>query len=779
MLRKFLSRFAVREGDGPAGKASRARKAGRFAEAESLLREHLVAHPSDLAALHELGLVLAAVDRHQEAVACFDGVLARDPASPEASFNRGISLRRLGNSVDALASFDHVIACDSRFPAASRERGNAQLALGRADAAIASYEAALAVDPEDVEALANLGQALLSCRRHGEAMAAFERALLLRDDLPALHRGRATALMHAGRHHDALAEYEVALACDPADLDAALGCAAVLHYVGRTPDALAMYERLQQQYPERVSLFYNRGILLRALGRREDAIAAFREAIARDPAHRDALNNLGIVLGEGSRFAEAAASYEQLLAIDPHYPHAAGNLAYALASTADWRDRDALVARIEQDVRAARAPCVPFVLLSLTADADEQLGCASGHVAARHPQATVALWTGERYAHPRIRVAYVSADFREHAVSYLIAGLLERHDRGVFEISGIALGGDDGSATRARIASACEHFVDVGRASDLEVAALLRREAFDIVVDLMGHTGHSRPGIFAHRPAPVQVNYLGYPGTMGAPYIDYIVADRFVIPEGRHSAYAEKVVYLPDSFQANDRDGRPMVPEASARADAGLPDDRFVYCCFNNTYKITPAMFDVWMRILHGVPNGVLWLVAADAQVAGNLRREAARRGITPDRLIFAGRTPYATYLGRLALADLFLDTLPFNGGTTVSDALWAGLPVLTQAGDAFAARMAGSLLHAAGMPELITDSAEAYEATAIRLATERGELAGYRGKLAQGRTQFPLFNTERFCVHLEAAFRTMCAQARRGLPPVSFTVDPADAPET
>lgn len=738
MLRKLFRRPSPGAHDEVVRRAAHARSTGDLTEAGRMLRDHLAAHPEDAAALHELGVVSAASGKHQEALACFVSVLARH----------------------------------RDWPGAARHRAHALLALGRADEAAQSYESALAAKPDDVESLEPLGHILLSRGRPSDAIAVFERALRLRDDLPTLHLGRASGLLRTGRPQDALAEFEIALECAPESLDAALGCAAALHFMGRTPEALAVYERVQTQFPAAPAIPYNRGVLLRALGRREDAIASLREAVARDPSYRDAWHNLGIVLSEAARYREAAQCAERLVALDPHYPHALGNLAYWRAAAGDWRDRDHLVALVKAGLGSGKTPCVPFVFLTLSQDADEQRACAVAHTADRHPHSAMPLCTGVGYEHRRLRVAYVSADFREHAVSYLMAGLLERHDRESFEVYGIALGGDDRSPMRGRVASACEHFLDVGGRSDAEVAALLRSHEIDIAVDLMGHTGQARPGIFALRPAPVQVNYLGYPGTIGADYIDYILADPWVIPRERRDAYTEKVVYLPDVFQSNDRDGRPL-PAAAKRADVGLPEGPFVFCCFNNTYKIAPPTFDAWMRTLGAVRDSVLWLVADDPKVADNLRREAALRGVAPERLHFAARAPYATYLARLALADVFLDSLPFNGGTTVSDALWAGVPVVTQSGDGFAARMATSLLHAVGLPELVARSSDEYEALAVQLAREPATLSALRERLLSARCSAPLFDTPRFCMHLEAAYRIMVDRALAHQSPAHFAVSP------
>jgi predicted O-linked N-acetylglucosamine transferase (SPINDLY family) len=355
-----------------------------------------------------------------------------------------------------------------------------------------------------------------------------------------------------------------------------------------------------------------------------------------------------------------------------------------------------------------------------------------------------------------------------------MAGVLEAHDRTRFDVAAVAYGPESNDEMTARLRSAPVHFIDVRSKSDREAALLLRELEIDIAVDLQGFTLHCRPGILSHRAAPVQINYLGYPGTLGAEHMDYIIADRHVVPEDQRHYYSEHVVYLPDTFQANDSKRR-IAEHTPSRAEAGLPEDGFVFCSFNNSYKISPAVFDVWMRLLKAVMGSVLWLVADNALVGRNLRREAVKRGIEPHRLIFAPRIEYAEHLARLQLADLFLDTLPFNAGTTASDALWSGLPVLTCTGEAFASRMAGSLLNAIGLPELITHNLKDYEALALKLAANRGLLADIKARLARNRTICPLFDTDRFRRHMESAYITMWERYQSGAPLARISVPPVE----
>jgi len=389
----------------------------------------------------------------------------------------------------------------------------------------------------------------------------------------------------------------------------------------------------------------------------------------------------------------------------------------------------------------------------------------------KYPAAPVPLWNGDVYRHDKIRVAYLSADFRTHATALLMAGVFEAHDRARFETTAISFGADDRSAMRARLEAGFDHFVDMRDVRDAEIAQRLRREEVDIVVDLKGFTQESRPGILAYRPAPIQAQYLGYPGTMAASYYDYVIADACVIPEEHRPFFSEQVAYLPDTYQCNDSK-RAIAPRAPRRAEVGLPENGFVFCCFNNNHKILPEMFDIWMRLLRQVDNSVLWLLQDNQVVARNLSREAIARGVAPERLVFARRCLPAEHLARQRLADLFLDTLPYNAHTTCSDALWAGLPVVTVLGGCFAGRVAASLLSALGVPELIGRSLEEYEALALKLARDRTALAAIRDKVVRNRDTYPLFDTARFTRNLEAAYISMWERYQRGERPQTFAVD-------
>jgi protein O-GlcNAc transferase len=735
--------FAPTGAAGPGALLSQAlacHRMGELAQAEQLYRQVLRLQPGHFDGLHLLGIVHHQRGEYREAVRRIGSALAVNPASAAANNNRGAALKELGRHAEAIESYDRAIALKPDYAEAFNNRGVVLVALKRFAEAMASCDRAAALRPDFPEAFNNLGLALAELGRLAEAVASYDRAIALKPDFAEAHNNRAAALNGLQRFAEARTSCETAIALKPNFAQA----------------------------------FYNRGNALHALKQFAAAVADYDQAIALDPAYAEAFYNCGTALVELRQFEVALANYDNAIAFKPDLDYLKGDRLHVKMQLCDWTVFDADCADLDAALAKGMSAASPFPLLAIPASAEEQLVCARRFIAARHP-AVEPLWRGERYVHERIRVAYVSADFRDHPVSSLAAGLFETHDRSRFEVYGLSLGPDDPGQMRARLNAAFDHFIDVHDRGDLEAATILRELEVDVAVDLMGLTANSRPGIFAARPTPVQVNYLGYAGTTGADYIDYLVADRFIVPPDQHRCFSEKIVYLPDSFQANDATRR-ISQSTPSRAEAGLPEHGFVFCCFNNAFKITPDLFDVWMRLLTATEGSVLWL-SAGGSAGDNLRREAQRRGISPDRLVFAPRTRLMEdHLARYRLADIFLDTLHFNAHTTASDALWACLPVLTCAGATYAARVAGSLLHAVGLPELITDSLDAYEALALKLARDPALLASFRHRLARNRETFPLFDTARFTRHLESAYTAMWERQQRGEPPESFAVAPTGA---
>lgn len=729
------------------------------------------ARRDDAVALYDRGNALQREGRFADAVASYDQALAVRPQWVEALTNRGAALRALGRFEEAVASYDRALAVRPTYPLALVNRGNALRDLGRHHQALSCYERALVLQAAYPEALHNRGVALQDLGRHGEALESYDGCLALSAGHGGALIGRAGVLLALRRPADALECCARAIAVSNGNADALNIRGNALCELNRPAEALLSYNRALAARPHFAGALYNRGNVLQMLGRYEDALADYGRALALQPENADALSNRGNALLTLRRNPEAVADFDRLLQIDPDYPYAAGKLLHARMRCCAWTAYEEQVAQLAAGVSAGQRCAMPFEFAVASDSADDQLRCARTWLA-DNVAPVAPLWRGERYRHDRIRLAYLSADFHEHATAYLLGGLFEQHDRSRFETIAVSYGPDSDSPMRARLRGAFDRFVDVRDRSDAEAAVLIRDMEIDIAVDLKGFTGNSRPAILASRPAPVQVNYLGYPGTMGADFIDYIIADRFVIPEGAAGSYGEKVALLPDSYAANDPKRR-IGARTPSRAEAGLPETGFVFCSFNNSYKITPAVFDIWMRLLRAVDGSVLWLLNTGDAATANLRREAEARDVSPGRLVFAPRAALEDHLARHRLADLFLDTLPCNAHTTASDALWAGLPLVTCLGSTFAGRVAASLLNAAGLPQLIATSLTDYEALALRLARDKDALAAIKEMLARNRDTCPLFDLGRYRRHIEAAYVTMWQRSQAGEPPASFAVEP------
>ena len=744
---------------------------GKFPEAEQCLKTALKVNATNDATFNNYGMILKAMSRLDEAVQRFGEAVAINPGNAFAWNNRGTVFSALGRHAEAAADFDRAIALDRNFAEAVCNKGNALGRLKRYDEALAAYDRALALRPDLPDAWLGRGNVYRDLGRHDEALTAYDRLLALRPESADGFLGRGNVLFEREQFDAALAAFDRAVALAPGLADAWLGRANVLYARVRYGDAAAAYEKALRANERLTAAWLGFGNALTELSRLDEAIAAYDRALAIEPGLPEVWLGRGNVLFKQSKFAEAADAYDKALAAKPAIRFAAASRYFGKLSICDWTDHDADTAALLARLRSGEDECFPFMAMALPVTPADQLQFTRDF-AVRHypPQAPV--WNGERYAHDRIRVAYLSSDLRDHAIAYLATGLFEQHDRARFETIGISFGAAKASPMRERIEKAFDRFVDVQGKTDAEMADIVRALEVDIAVGLNGFTLGERTGVFARRPAPVQAVYLGYPGTMACDYIDYAIADSVVIPPDHEAFYTEKVVRLPETYQVNDSK-RAIAERTPTRAACGLPDSGFVFCCFNNTFKITPDVFDVWMRLLKHKPGSCLWLFESHPDSVSNLRREAERRGIAAGRLVFAPRMSLEDHLARQRLGDLFLDTLPCNAITTASDALWAGLPVLTCLAPAFPGRVAASLLNAIGLPDLVTSSLAEYERLAMKIADEPALLADIKTRLQANRTTQPLFDTARFTRNLERAYVAMHARQQRSEPPAGFDLAP------
>ncbi|CAN5223748.1 tetratricopeptide repeat protein [soil metagenome] len=804
---------------------------GRYAEAIEDFDQALALNPSYAEAMSNRGRSLLLLERYDESAVAYDHALKISPHLPEAWMGRGTVQFQLKQWNDALKAFEAAIKLRGNFQEAWVAAGNSQLELHLPDDAVRSFEMAISLgqnnaaawiglanglialgrpkkaldacntaiklEPESqeilvaqgnlfaklnepdnaleifdrvlqraphlVNALIGRGNVLKGQKKLPEALASYDRALALRPSCPEARVGRGNVFNDTRRFEEALQEYDWALEMNPKLAEAWLGRGLALTKQNEFDAANLAFRNaldLRRGFAEALTGY---GFLMNVLERREDALAAYNNAIEVNPTLAEAWLGRGTVLNELKSHSDALSALAEALKIEPDLLFAKGELFHTKTMICDWSDQKAEWADLAADIEQEKPVVSPFPSLSLGTSARQQLVSAKIHMKKTYGDSAEPVW--RKHAHERIRIAYFSADFREHAVAYLSIGMFELHDRARFETIALSIGGDDQSAMRRRMMSAFDRFIDCHGMPDQKVANLIREMEVDILVDMAGHTAGSRPGLLAARPAPIQVTYLGYPGTTGADFVDYVIADPTVIPPDQQQFYTEQVAYLPDCYLPNDRT-RIIAPPPS-RADVGLPPSGFVFCSFNQPYKITPAIFDVWMRLLATVPDSVLWLPAFSASARANLCKEAELRGVDSGRLLFAPRVDrQEDHLARLGLADLFLDTLNYNAHSTACDALWAGVPLISCIGSTFAGRVGASALKAAGLPELIVSSLDEYEALALRLATDPVLLASVKAKLVTQRPTAPLFDTERFTRNLEAIYQKMWQRAQAGESP-------------
>jgi protein O-GlcNAc transferase len=687
---------------------------GEFAQAEAGYRKLLAQNPRHADTLHLLGILLHQTGKHAEAAATIGKAVLLDPRSPDYLNNQGLALRAAGKPQEALASYQKALQLSPHDPDIHTNLGNVYQELGRFEEAAGCFRRVLYGNPKDLDTRNALCHALQS----------------LAD------------------------EY---------------------HAAGQYRQAEAAYEELLELAGGQPHLYYNLGNAQRELGKPAEALASYEKALKLTPEDADIHNNLGNVLRELGRLDEAIVCYENALRRNPQLYHARVHLVHQKQHVCDWRGLDEDIAAIREWVRTVpEAQISPFAFLAMPGTtAGEQKLCAAHWVRNRYgpllEQGRKQPFAYGRRSGNKLRIGYLSADFRLHPLAFLISELIELHDRSRFEVHAYSYGHDDKTAERRRLENAFDHFADMRTLSLFDMARKIHEDGIDILVDLTGYTQSSRSSLLARRPAPVQVGWLGFPGTMGGELFDYVLSDSFITPEDQAQHYGEQVALLP-CYQPNDRK-RP-VGKTPTRAEAGLPEHGLVFCCFNQTFKITPQMFDIWMRLLREVPDSVLWLLECNRWARENLAKEARARGIDPARIIFAPRVPIADHLARHALADLFLDTLPYNAHTTASDAIWMGLPVVTCPGETFTSRVAGSLLHAAGLPELVTSSLAEYESLALSLARQPQDLQALKDKLRANRDAMPLFDMPAFARKLEQAYRHMWQHWQDNQPPASFGIE-------
>jgi len=695
-------------------------RAGINAHALIVLELAVVTNPSYLPAQYNLGLVHALSGNHESAIQYYDFALVIAPDDVDTLTNKAASLNDLGRYQEAVLISDQLMGLRVSSEASWMIRGIALSALGQWINALGAFDHVLAMKSRSVEA----------------------------------HVRRALVLDELSHTQEAIMAYERALLFDPRCVEALSNLGGLYRESRKFSKALAACESALKINIHFANAWINHGFTLADIGLHEKALESYEKAIAVDAHLSSAWVGKGFSHSALKQFDSAAAAFERVLAIDPGMDFLLGPLAHAKMQICDWSDYERLLAQLVDSLSKGLKVSPPFQIIGLVEDPKLIQAAARAWVLDQHP--IVSSYPNLRQ-HPNptgpIKLGYFSADLREHPVAQLIAGMIEAHDRTRFEIYAFSLGSKTSDSMRERLEKGFDHFIDIHEMSDEEVVALARKEGIDIAIDLTGLTGNSRPDIFAKRAAPIQINYLGFPSTMGASFMDYIIADEVLIPEAERDSYDEKILYMPHSFQVNDA-SKVISEKSFTKSEFGLPEDGFVFCAFSNGFKITPPVFATWMNILQAIPKSVIWLSIEDETARENLKQQAIAQGIASDRLIFAQRLPFlADHLARYLLADLFLDTMPYGAHTTASDALWAGLPVLTCIGRGYASRVAASLLHTLDLDDLISSDLKAYEQKAVTLAKTPEQLKSLKAKLGEQIKLSPLFNTRQFTKDLEKIY--------------------------
>ena len=775
----------------------------RSADAHKRILERLPTHAPSLL---NLGLIAFKTKAPHDALDYIQRSLAIDPHSREGWLNLAVVLGEQRRLDEAIAACRQCLALAPDDAKAHVVLGSLLNAAKNTSDALAAFENALKLKPDHPSILVKMGKVLLQSGRTAEAKTLCQRARELAPDLAEIDDFERQILTESGdlgnadvvvaaqtqdpaerarlyddlgsglrkqrRFGEAVAFQERAVACDPNRAELYFNLALALEGAGQQRDAIAAYQRALAIDPERADGYVKVGVLLRRMHLNEGAITAFREAVRLDPKLVDAHYNLAVTLKLANRADEAREAFDHAVACAPQSLVIRFERIHLKRVACDWAGIEDEEAHCIAMRRKRQAPVAPFLLLPLETTRSDQLSAGKAFTDVIGIPAARRFTSYPNCSKPgeRIRIGYLSADFCSHATTVLLAEVLEKADRQRFELVGYCFSRDDKSAMRERVKAAFDRFVEIRTTSDEDAAKLIHEDGIDILVDLKGYTQDGRSAILAYKPAPIQVNYLGYPGSMGCDFIDYIVGDPVVTPMAHQSDYSERIVQLPHCYQPNDRQ-REIAETARGRADHGLPENAFVFCSFNNNYKITPEIFGVWMRLLDRVPGSVLWTLIKNPVCRDNLRREAEARGIDPARIVFADPLPNADHLARHRFADLFLDTAPCNAHTTASDALWAGLPVLTYLGETFAGRVAASLLASMGLDDLIAKDVDDYERIALSLAGDRSRLEAIRRKIFEVRDTCPLFDSTRYAKNLERAYETMVDIMRNGEAPRPFAV--------
>lgn len=706
-------------------------KNGQLEKAKNICLEILKSEPDNFNTLHLLGIIAFQTKNYQASEKILNKVIKIKPDFADAYTNRGIVLKVLNKSEEAIESWNSAIKINSKNFQAYNHRGVALIELKRPKEAIESWNNAIKIKPDFAEAYNNLGNVLNDLKKFDESLKNYNEAIKIKPNFFEAYSNRGSVLKALNKLEEALNSCNEAIKINP-------------------------------KYAE---AYNNRGIILAELKQVGAALENYENAIKINPNFSDAYNNQGVLLIELKRLDDAKESFESALKINPDSNFLLGRLIATKNNLCDWNSFIENSEKLKSNIEKGKKSSSPFNLLSIYDLPELQKKFTETFVKEEYPDTNSTDPIIKKKPKKKIRLGYYSADFHNHPVSYLIANLFELHDKSKFELIAFSLGPKKNDEMQNRISKAFDKFINVKSKTEKEISILSRELEIDIAIDLMGFTKNNKFRIFINRCAPVQISYLGYAGTTGTKSIDYIIGDKILIPEKYQKNFSEKIIYLPNSFMVNDPTKK-ISDKIITREEFDLPKNGFVFCCFNKKYKITPNVFEIWMRLLKKIDGSVLWLFEENSTSIKNLKIEASKGGVDGERLIFANRVPLlADHFARHKLADLFIDTFPYTAHSTCSDALWAGLPVLTRMGQSFASRVSGSLLNAIGLNELITNTEEEYENKAFSLATDPNYINEIKNKLYKNRLTKPLFNVKLFTKHIESAYTAIYDRYNKNLP--------------
>ena len=701
------------------------------------------------------GLALQNLDRLNDALNNYDIALRIKPDYAEALNNRGNVLKELKQPDDALKSYDDALRIKPDYAEAFYNRSLALLSFNRLDDALKSCDDALRIKPSYIEALINRGNLLQELKRLDEALKSYDDALRIIPDHAEALNNRGNVLKSLNRLDDALKSFDNALRINPDYAEAFYNRGNVLKELERLNDALKNFDDALRINPDYAEAFNNRGNVLMELNRQADALKSYDDALRIKPDYAEAFYNQGLALQNLNRLDDALKSYDDALDIKRDYEFLLGTRQHTRMNLCIWSDYEKTAVELKNLISAGTSISSPFPILGLIDDLKLQLRCSEIYTESTRPRQKLSNVKKSLDTGSKPRIGYFSADFHDHATLHLMLEIFKNHSNSLFDFYAFSFGPQTNDPWQKEVKKYFVEFINVREKSDTQVVELSRQLGIDIAVDLKGFTYDGRPSIFANRAAPIQISYLGYPGTMGADYIDYIIADRVVIPEEYKEFYKEKVLYLPNCYQPNITNRR-VSEKDNSRKDMGLPESATVFCSFNNPYKITPNMFSIWLEILKSVDSSVLWILCASNTAKNNLIQFANSHGVDSSRIVFASHLPIEEHLKRLPLADVFLDTYPYNAHTTASDSVRMGVPIVTLAGQSFASRVAASILSAVNMQELIVNTPEDYKHLAIRLGSDRGYLQSIKKELETNLLQSPLFDSVTFTRDLEKIYASL-----------------------